>query len=267
MEDRTSHSQIQEQQAKALLLFIVVVGYFLTFIIASSNGIRYKLPELLIGLAFGMVFVILGVFEEEIFRNFGPWARNAVYFTIQICLVFGIGWTLGPGGNWLMGVPLAGMAMMRLRPGWRWLVYGGVMGAGILPIGLRYSTWGAAWMNAMIIAAALFFAVVLSQFRLNDQAARERAERLVERLEAANRKLVETLHPAAKGEAILEEPLSEREIEVLRLVVAGMSNREIAERLVISPGTAKTHIHHLCGKLGVRNRTEAAMKARDLQLV
>lgn len=64
----------------------------------------------------------------------------------------------------------------------------------------------------------------------------------------------------------LPEPLSEREIEVLRLVSSGLSNREIAETLFISAGTAKTHIHHLCGKLGVRNRTEAAMKARELGL-
>jgi LuxR family maltose regulon positive regulatory protein len=65
----------------------------------------------------------------------------------------------------------------------------------------------------------------------------------------------------------LIEPLSERELEVLRLVTAGMSNREIANELVISTGTAKSHIHHLCGKLGVRNRTEAAMKAKELGLV
>ena len=66
---------------------------------------------------------------------------------------------------------------------------------------------------------------------------------------------------------VLREPLSEREIEVLRLVTSGFSNREIAERLFISAGTAKTHIHHLCGKLGVRNRTEAAMRGRELGLV
>jgi LuxR family maltose regulon positive regulatory protein len=63
------------------------------------------------------------------------------------------------------------------------------------------------------------------------------------------------------------EPLSERELEVLRLVTAGMSNREIADELVISTGTAKTHVHNLCGKLGVRNRTEAAIKAKELGLV
>ncbi len=66
---------------------------------------------------------------------------------------------------------------------------------------------------------------------------------------------------------VLAEPLSEREIEVLRLVVAGLSNREIAARLYISPGTAKSHIHNLCSKLSARNRTEAARRARELELV
>jgi len=70
----------------------------------------------------------------------------------------------------------------------------------------------------------------------------------------------------ATNSEILPEPLSAREIEVLRLVTSGLSNREIAEELFISAGTAKTHIHHLCGKLGVRNRTEAAMKAKELGL-
>jgi LuxR family transcriptional regulator, maltose regulon positive regulatory protein len=72
---------------------------------------------------------------------------------------------------------------------------------------------------------------------------------------------------AKAAQASLVEPLSEREIEVLRLVTAGLSNREIAAKLIISPGTAKTHIHNLCGKLGVRNRTEAAMRAKELDLV
>jgi len=73
--------------------------------------------------------------------------------------------------------------------------------------------------------------------------------------------------PELTEPAVHVEPLSDRELEVLRLVVAGLSNREIAEMLVVSPGTVKTHIHHICGKLGVRNRTEAAVLARELHLV
>jgi len=72
--------------------------------------------------------------------------------------------------------------------------------------------------------------------------------------------------PGSKGQSSLIEPLSDRELEVLQLVSEGMSNREIAEKLIISIGTAKTHVHNLCGKLGVRNRTEAALKAKELQL-
>jgi len=71
----------------------------------------------------------------------------------------------------------------------------------------------------------------------------------------------------SKGQSTLIEPLSDRELEVLQLVSEGMSNREIAEKLFISTGTAKTHVHNLCGKLGARNRTEAAMKAKELKLV
>jgi LuxR family maltose regulon positive regulatory protein len=77
----------------------------------------------------------------------------------------------------------------------------------------------------------------------------------------------EAHHAPVATQSLLEEPLSEREIEVLRLVTAGLSNREIAEKLIISTGTAKTHVHNIYGKLGVRNRTEAARRATELKLI
>ena len=60
---------------------------------------------------------------------------------------------------------------------------------------------------------------------------------------------------------------SERELEVLRLIVAGLTNREIAEELVVSLGTIKTHINHIYQKLAVHNRTQAVARARELELV
>jgi LuxR family maltose regulon positive regulatory protein len=72
--------------------------------------------------------------------------------------------------------------------------------------------------------------------------------------------------PQPAGEPMVE-PLSTRELEVLRLVTAGFSNREIAIQLIVSTNTVKTHIHNICGKLGARNRTEAAMLAKEGKLV
>jgi len=61
--------------------------------------------------------------------------------------------------------------------------------------------------------------------------------------------------------------LTSRELEVLRLVAAGQSNREIAARLVISPKTASVHVSNILAKLGAATRTEAAVKAHQLALI
>ncbi|NOZ51350.1 MAG: hypothetical protein GXP37_15100 [Chloroflexi bacterium] len=66
---------------------------------------------------------------------------------------------------------------------------------------------------------------------------------------------------------LLVEPLSERELEVLRLIAAGLSNRGIAQELIIAIGTAKRHINNIYGKLGVHSRTAAIAKARELRLL
>ncbi len=76
---------------------------------------------------------------------------------------------------------------------------------------------------------------------------------------------------AAEGEAAPSTPpsgdLSERELEILRLVAAGQSNREIAAKLVIAIGTAKTHVHRIFEKLGAKDRLQAVTRARELKLV
>jgi DNA-binding NarL/FixJ family response regulator len=64
----------------------------------------------------------------------------------------------------------------------------------------------------------------------------------------------------------LVEPLSNREFEILHLVATGASNKEIAATLVITEGTVKNHVTNILGKLGVRDRTQAALKARELGL-
>ena len=65
----------------------------------------------------------------------------------------------------------------------------------------------------------------------------------------------------------LVEPLSERELEVLRLVADGLSNREIADALILAVGTVKAHVHNIYGKLGVQSRTQAVARAREIKLL
>ncbi len=62
------------------------------------------------------------------------------------------------------------------------------------------------------------------------------------------------------------ESLTEREREILVLVAQGASNREIGERLFITEGTVKNHLSNILSKMGVRDRTQAALKARELGL-
>jgi LuxR family transcriptional regulator, maltose regulon positive regulatory protein len=61
--------------------------------------------------------------------------------------------------------------------------------------------------------------------------------------------------------------LSERELEVLVLLAAGRSNRQIASELFVALSTVKTHIKNIYGKLDVRNRTQAVSRAKELNLI
>jgi NarL family two-component system response regulator LiaR len=79
--------------------------------------------------------------------------------------------------------------------------------------------------------------------------------------------------PAAQGsddavpKAPGPSPLSQRELDVLRLVVEGLSNQEIADKLILSVETVKTHMRHIMEKLAVSDRTQAAVKAMREGLV
>ena len=75
-------------------------------------------------------------------------------------------------------------------------------------------------------------------------------------------------HSRAAGAAPgLAEPLTDRELDVLRLLAAGKSNQRIAHDLVVALDTVKTHVTHILGEFGAANRTEAAARARQLGLI
>jgi DNA-binding NarL/FixJ family response regulator len=106
-------------------------------------------------------------------------------------------------------------------------------------------------------------------------------------------RLIDAIHMAARGETFLQpsvaakvvaelnrqhvathgtlpglvEPLTAREIDILKMIAHGSSNREIADKLVIAEGTVKNHVTAILSKLGVRDRTQAVLRAQELRLV
>jgi DNA-binding NarL/FixJ family response regulator len=73
--------------------------------------------------------------------------------------------------------------------------------------------------------------------------------------------------PAPERPAPLAEPLSERELEVLRLIAEGASNKDIAGRLFLAEGTVKNHVTNILGKLVASGRLQAVNRARELGLL
>jgi DNA-binding NarL/FixJ family response regulator len=71
--------------------------------------------------------------------------------------------------------------------------------------------------------------------------------------------------PAPLGSLV--DPLSSRELEILRLVATGASNREIAESLIIAEGTVKNHLTNILGKLNAKDRMQAVLKAKEHGLI
>jgi DNA-binding NarL/FixJ family response regulator len=74
-------------------------------------------------------------------------------------------------------------------------------------------------------------------------------------------------HRPARAHSPLRESLSERECEVLRELAEGKSNKEIGVALSLAEGTVKNHLSNIFGKLGVLDRTQAALMARELGLI
>lgn len=105
---------------------------------------------------------------------------------------------------------------------------------------------------------------------LREALARGIAPEYVARLLASFSSVEASASPSAMRSAPhaqLAEPLTGREMEVLHLLARGASNRDVAEQLIISIGTVKKHVNNILGKFGVHSRTQAIIRARELDIL
>lgn len=96
---------------------------------------------------------------------------------------------------------------------------------------------------------------------LQQLAEREKTSRYVDGLLQAYAKV------APNRQSCLVEPLSPRELEVMKLLMTSLPVPEIADELILSPNTVRSHIKNIYGKLGVNRRLDAIEKAKELRLV
>ena len=179
-----------EVQARRSILIVVVIGYLVTFLGAfSSQGYSGTLQETILAILLGVVYTWLCIYIDAFYLRFQSRWTNLLYFGLQISLIVAIHWLIGPGGIWLVSLPLAAMAVERLTPLWRWPVYLAILAGMFVSIGLRYNQWESATFFAVSVSPAIFFVVVFTEQGQRERLARRYAEELTADLEAANRQL------------------------------------------------------------------------------
>ncbi|MBK7175755.1 MAG: sensor histidine kinase [Candidatus Promineifilaceae bacterium] len=179
-----------EVQARRSILIVVVIGYLVTFLGAfSSQGYSGTLQETILAILLGVVYTWLCIYIDAFYLRFQSRWTNLLYFGLQISLIFAIHWLIGPGGIWLVSLPLAAMAVERLAPLWRWPVYLAVLAGMFVSIGFRYNQWESATFFAVSVSPAIFFVVVFTEQGQRERLARRYAEELTADLETANRQL------------------------------------------------------------------------------
>ncbi len=190
-------------------------------------------------LALGLVFLL-----DEISGDWNSWA----YAWLLLMAGAGLGVLLSNrAGRWPQVVNLAGL---------------GSLAAGITLFAIFGAIAGGRFIQLMAPILLVLGGLSLRFVRLETIL----PDWFLQRFSAA--KVLQTSPSiSAPDQSRLVERLSQRELEVLRLIEEGLSNPEIAEKLTLAPSTVKTHINNIYGKLGVQTRIQAIRQAKELGLL
>lgn len=192
---------------------VVVVGYGIALVgMLFDSGWNPSPLAIVFSLVIGVLYVLWGWRSDELFDRFDSHWGTAVLFIAPITLVLIVQIILGANGTWLLSLPIVSIAVERLRPIWRWPVYGSAVLGLALPLWLVTGDIGVAIAPTLMFIPGILFVVSFTEARLGEQRAREEAEELTIQLEKANHQLANYAVQAEELATIQERNRLAREI-------------------------------------------------------
>ncbi len=257
---------------KVLSIVLVGTGVVLLGVnIALGGTLNLALPLVFLMLGAAFFLLVLALYKKWIWGLF-------LFVPGSILLAFGLIFLLNVltkdwnswAYAWLLLLAGAGLGLVLANWQQHWPHVITLAGWGLAAGGVTFfAVFGAIAGGPFIQIMAPILLVLGGVLLLGLRPESILPERILRRFRPAAAPLTQptTAQVAPPDSSALVEPLSARELEVLRLVEQGLTNSEIAGRLVLAPSTVKTHINNIYGKLGVQTRTQALKRARELGLL
>lgn len=248
-----------------LLIGVGLVLLALQILLDKSLNLALPLVFLMLGAAF---FILVSLFLPRY-----PWA-SLLYIPGCLLLAFGVIFLLNVVTNdwnawayaWLLLVGGTGGGLLLADRHQHWSPIVSLVGIGMAVSGITlFAVFGAITGGLFIQVMAPILLALGGAALYWLQPEKILPARLLARF--SHRQAPTPNLPANPDQSELPEPLSSRELEVLRLIDQGLSNPEIAERLTVAPSTVKTHINNIYSKMGVQTRVQALNRARELGLL
>ncbi len=182
-------SQLKRQEQFTTII-LVVIGFGVTLggtLVGAS--LPYTLGQAMVACFLGLLYIAFLLSSDTYLSRFpSPWGILS-YFAIQFALVLSSQFLLIGPGTWLISLPLVALAVEKISPRWRWPIYLVAAGSLAVFIGIRTGDWANAFNTPLLMIPAMFFVVVFTKLRLNEQEARRSAELLSTQLEKAHDQL------------------------------------------------------------------------------
>jgi len=265
------NSTIHKPVKIASLLLVIIGVVLLTLAIIFDGSLNIALP--IVFMLLGGAFFILA-FAARQKLTWAPvlFIPGGLLIALGIVLLFGVitGDDKAWAYSWLLLIAGLGVGLILASRGQSWRPIVSLIGWGMLIAGITFfavfgAIAGGLFIQIMAPVMIIFGGLLLYWLRVDTILSAP----LLHRLHLADSAAELKTSQADQLSGMLKtfDPLSARELEVLRLVDEGLSNQQIALRLSVAQSTIKTHINNIYSKLEVQSRVQAIRRARELGLV